>query len=90
MTVGHINLKCSDFLANVFSSLNQLKGSDTFTDVTLVSDDNVQIHAHKLILSAGSEYFRNFLSDKSHPHPMLCLDGVSSENEVVLTKLMRG
>ena len=80
MAAGHINLKCSDFLANVFSSFNQLKGSDTFTDVTLVSDDNMQIQAHKLILSVGSEYFRNILSDKTHPHPMLCLDGVSSEN----------
>ena len=73
-----INLTCSDFLANVCSSFTQLKRSDTFADVTLVSDDNVQIQAHKLILSVGSEYFRNILSDKTHPHPMLCLDGVSS------------
>ena len=80
MAVGQINLKCSDFLANVFSSFNQLKGSNIFTDVTLVSDDNMQIQAHKLILSVGSEYFRNILADKSHPHPMLCLDGVSSED----------
>ena len=28
----------------------------------------------------GSEYFRDILSDKSHPHPMLCLDGVTSED----------
>ena len=78
MTVELINLTCSDFLANVCSSFTQLKRSDTFADVTLVSDDNVQIQAHKLILSVGSEYFRNILSDKTHPHPMLCLDGVSS------------
>ena len=79
MDGGHINLKCSDFLANVFSSFNNLRNSDIFTDVTLVSDDNKKIQAHKLILSAGSEYFRDILSDKSHPHPKLCLDGVSSE-----------
>ena len=80
MAVAHVNLKCSDFLANVFSSFSQLKGSDTFTDVTLVSDDNMQIQAHKLILSVGSDFFREILSDKTHPHPMLCLDGVSSED----------
>lgn len=80
MAVGQINLKCSDLLANVFSSFNQLKGSGIFTDVTLVSDDGKQIQAHKIILSVGSEYFKNLLSDKSHPHPMLCLDGVSSEH----------
>ena len=80
MTVGHINLKCSDFLVNLFNSFNELKGSDTFSDVTLVSDDNMKIQAHKLILCAGSEYFRDILSDKTHPHPMLCLDGVSFQN----------
>ena len=63
MAIGEINLKCSDFLTNVFNSFSQLKASDIFTDVTLVSDDNKQIQAHKIILSAGSEYFRDILSD---------------------------
>ena len=80
MALREINLKCSDFLTNVFNSFSQLKSSDIFTDVTLVSDDNKQIQAHKIILSVGSEYFRDILSDKSHPHPMLCLDGVTSED----------
>ena len=79
MTVGKINLNWSDFLANVSRSFSNLHGDDLFTDVTLVSDDNKQIGAHKLILSAGSEFFRNILADKSHVHPMLCLDGVNSE-----------
>ena len=80
MAIGEINLKCSDFLTNVFNSFSQLNSSDSFTDVTLVNDDNKPIQAHKIILSAGSEYFRNILSDKSHPHPILCLDGVTSED----------
>lgn len=80
MNGGQINLKCSDFLANIFSSFNALEGSDLFTDVTIVSDDNRKILAHKVILSAGSEFFRDILSDKAHPHPMLCLDGVSSDD----------
>ena len=80
MASVEINLKCSDFLTNVFNSFSQLKSSDIFTDVTLVTDDNKQIQAHKIILSVGSEYFRNILSDKSHPYPMLCLDGVTSED----------
>ena len=88
MDVGHINLKCSDFIANVFSSFKILHNSDIFTDVTLVSDDNKQIQAHKLILSAGSEYFRGILSDKSHPHPMLCLDGISSDDLTWIIKYL--
>ena len=80
MKKGNIKLKSSDFLTNVSSSFSNLHGHKLFTDVTLVSDDNKQIQAHKLILSSGSEYFRHILSDKSHPHPMLCLDGISSED----------
>ena len=80
MNEGHINIRSSDFLANSFSSFAQIQGNNIFTDVTLVSEDNKQFQAHKLILSAGSEYFRDILSDKAHPHPMLCLDGVTSDN----------
>lgn len=88
MEGGHINLKSSDFLTNIFSSFNNLHNSDLFTDVTLVTDDNKKIEAHKLILSVGSEYFRDILSDKSHPHPMLCLDGVSSEDLACIIKYL--
>ena len=88
MEGGNINLGCSDFLSNVYSSFNNLHDSALFTDVTLVSDDNKQIQAHKLILSVGSEYFRDILSDKSHPHPMLCLDGVSSEDLARIIKYL--
>ena len=88
MEGGNINLGCSDFLSNVYSSFNNLHDSALFTDVTLVSDDNKQIQAHKLILSVGSEYFKDILSDKSHPHPMLCLDGVSSEDLARIIKYL--
>ena len=67
-------------MANVLNSFKTLHGSELFTDVTLVSDDNRQIHAHKLILSAGSVYFRDILSDESNEQPMLPLNGVSYEN----------
>ena len=80
MNEKQINFGCSDFLANVYRSFNALQGCDLFTDVTLVSNDNKKIQAHKLILSVGSEYFRDILSDKSHHHPMLCLDGVFSDD----------
>ena len=80
MNKGHINLKCSDWLDNVDSSFKTHLESDLFADVTLVSDDKKLFQAHKLILSAGSEYFRDILSANTHPHPMLCLDGVSSDH----------
>ena len=38
------------------------------------------ISAHKVVLSACSEYFNNILKQYKHPNPLLCLEGVSSED----------
>ena len=45
--------------------------------LTLVSDDQKQMSAHKLILSSCSEYFRNILKQNNHQNPLLCLDGIT-------------
>ena len=58
--------------------LKTLKSSEYFTDVTLVSDDLQQVEAHKLVLAACSGYFGSILKTNTHPHPLLCLEGVSS------------
>ena len=50
-------LKWNDFKANVSSSFNVLRKEEELFDVTLVSDDEHHIAAHKLILSASSEFF---------------------------------
>ena len=61
-------------------------------DVTIVADDHKQISAHKLVLSACSEYFRNiFQNNSKHAHPLLCLDGISSTDvENILDYMYNG
>ena len=54
-------LRYNDFQSNVSKSFSTLRNEDLYYDVTLVSDDQKQVPAHKLILSACSEYFRNIL-----------------------------
>ena len=49
-------------------------------DVTLVSDDHKKVEAHKLVLSASSEYFREIFENNQHHHPLLCFDSISSED----------
>ena len=71
-------LKWNDFKTNVTSSFRKLRDSEDFYDVTLVSDDQKQISAHKIVLSASSEYFKNVLKRNKHSHPLLCLNGVNS------------
>jgi len=46
----------------------------------LVSDDHKKVAAHKLVLSACSEYLRDIFKNNPHSHPLICLDGVSSED----------
>ena len=74
-------LKWNDFNSNVSKSFGLLRNEEYLHDVTLVSDDNKQVSAHKLVLSACSEYFKNiFRNNNKHQHPLLCLDGLSSND----------
>ena len=73
-------LKWNDFHSNVSNSFGLFRNEEYLHDVTLVSDDHKQVSAHKLVLSACSEYFRNIFQHNNKPnaHPLLCLDGISS------------
>ena len=74
-------LKWNDFQSNVSKTFGLLRNENYFYDVTLVSDDNQQVSAHRLVLSACSEYFKNiFRNNKNHQHPLICLDGTSSKD----------
>ena len=72
-------LKWNDFQTNVTNSFKHLRKSDDFYDVTLVSDDKQQVSAHKIVLASSSEYFKDVLKNNKHSHPMLCLNGVNSQ-----------
>ena len=54
-------LKWNDFQANVTKSFSKLRNEDDFFDVTLVSNDQQQLSAHKLVLSTCSDYFKTIL-----------------------------
>ena len=71
-------LKWNDFQENTMKTFSKLRKEEDFYDVTLVSEDQKQIMAHKVVLSSCSEYFKNILKTNKHSHPMLCLTGISS------------
>ena len=73
-------LKWNDFQTNITNSFRKLRTAEDFYDVTLVSDDQQQVSAHKVVLSASSEYFNNILKSNKHSHPLLCLSGVNSKD----------
>ena len=71
-------LKWNDFRSVVSQSFSVLRQEADFYDVTLVSDDHTQISAHKLVLSASSDFFKSILRKNPHSHPLLYLSGVDS------------
>ena len=86
-----LHLQWNDFESIVSKSFASLREEKDFYDVTLVSDDEKEYEAHKLVLSACSPFFKNLLKGKSHPAPMLYLSGISStELDLVLDYIYHG
>ena len=71
-------LNWNDFQSSIASSFKKARNEEDFCDVTLVSDDEVTIKCHKLVLSSSSSFFRQILSNNPHQHPLLYLSGVNS------------
>ena len=69
------NFTWSDFQDNVHQYFKEIRQDNSLFDVTLVSDDNKEIEAHKFVLCAASSFFRNLLQIHKHPHPLLYIKG---------------
>ncbi|CAF3330830.1 unnamed protein product [Rotaria sp. Silwood1] len=55
------SINCSEYPSSLFSTINQFRLSDLFTDVTIYVD-GVPFACHRLILAAASPYFRAMFS----------------------------
>ena len=72
-------LSSKSFQSHLQATLKELFTENTFADVTLVSDDQIQIPAHKFVLSACSPVLKNLLINNPHCHPLLYLRGVTQQ-----------
>ena len=85
------NLHWEAFQSTLSCSFNTFRQDEDFFDVTLVSDDEVQVPAHKIILSACSRFFKSILKQNPHSNPLLYLHGVDSKNlEYILDYVYQG
>jgi len=87
MEAENFSLRWNDFEENISSGLKDLRNSNHFFDVTLLSETG-QVGAHKLILSACSSFFRQILVSNPHQHPLIYLKGVSKEEIINLLNFM--
>ena len=73
-------LQWNDFKSNVNTAFASLRDDSDFADVTLACEDGQQIKSHKVILAASSPFFQRLLVRNKHPHPLIYMRGVTSEN----------
>ena len=71
-----IPLKWKFFIPNLSTSLSHLLTENSYSDVTLVSDDIIQFQAHKFVLGASSPVFKKILLHDPNSHPLIYLRGV--------------
>ena len=77
-------LQWNDFQENVKVSFGNLREDKHFTDVTLACEDGQQVEAHKVILASSSPFFLDLLRRNKHPHPLIYMRGLKSEDLVAM------
>ena len=81
-----IDLIMSNFQSHLSQSYRELLRESQFADVTLVSDDQIQIPGHRIILGAASPVLRNFFLRNSNAKPLIYLRGM---NDNILESLLK-
>merc|ERR1712129_417884 len=84
-------LKWNEFEANIRESFKTLREEERLFDVTLVTDDGQHIQAHKIVLSAGSNFFSDIFMNTDHSNMLIYLKGIgSAELEPITDFLYNG
>ena len=79
----------SDNHSNQFvQTFSDLYRNNILTDVTLICDDKVKLSAHKLVLCAGSSFFRDHFISNPHDRPQMYLKGVKQQFLLPLLQFM--
>ena len=82
-----LQLTNSDFLKNQTKYYSDLLVSQELSDITLACD-GYEVGAHKTILSASSQFFREVIRKSKHVNPYIYLKGVSKESLDSLLKFI--
>merc|ERR1719347_2280371 len=79
-TTNLLELNNEDFDKLVPQNMKKLRRDNSYTDVTLVSSEGKHISAHQNILCLNSDFFKQLLSDNSHPNPLVYMKGITADN----------
>ena len=81
-------LQWNDFKVNVASAFGNLRENNDFSDVTLACEDGEQVEAHKVILAASSPFFQTLLKRNKHPHPLIYMRGMKSDDLLAIVDFL--
>ena len=82
------NIKWKTVDEHLVGFFRDLGEEGQFADVTLVSDDQIQTPAHKVVLSACSPVLKTLLVNNPHSHPLLYLRGIKQTELQAILKFM--
>ena len=77
-------LKWNDFQRNIVNTYHDLRKDADFCDVTLVCEDDHQIKAHRVILTACSPFFSTVLKRNKHSHPLIYMRVLKAKDLVAI------
>ena len=80
------NIRWNGFLPNTVDMFRTLLEDTDIADVTLVTEDEKQIRAHKVALSSSSPFFRNIFVKNPQPNPIIVLPGVLHSDMLAILK----
>merc|ERR1719322_1119613 len=69
-------LRWDEFDKNIREYFSSLRKDGRMFDVTLATEDDQQIQAHRIILSAGSTFFSNIFLNTHHSNILVYLKGI--------------
>ena len=85
------DLTWNSFKTHILDTYQQQFKESSFSDVTLVTEDNTQFQAHRFVLSSCSPILKDLLLSNPHPHPLIFLYGVKkTELECILQFMYLG
>ena len=70
------DLSWQKFSQHLYLMLKEIYKVEKYSDVTLVSDDQVHFKAHKIVLSACSPVFKNIIDNSPSQHTLIYLRGI--------------
>ena len=81
-------LRWNNHQSNLIDVFSKLLEQDAFVDVSISCNDGSSFSAHRLVLSACSNYFQEILVNLPCEHPVIILKDVSPDEMEALLKFM--